>query len=231
MEAWKGGRQVVAHDPHSSQRSLVFDEERAARRSARRRWLRSFACLLVALLVLLLVLGCLGGIIWLVVKPKSPSLVLQGVTLHDIKVQVANGTTNAGNPTVLYLNSTLLLLATNTNRISVGYSTVHLNVTYGDVMLENTTLPAFRLHAHGNTSIGIPLSVDNREFFQPEGRYLLRDADNNNLPLKLTGVTTAEVYTFGKKSLMKLQMDCDIVIQYQDLKVHTNACKTRSSKL
>lgn len=90
MEAWKGGRQVVAHDPHSSQRSLVFDEERAARRSARRRWLRSFACLLVALLVLLLVLGCLGGIIWLVVKPKSPSLVLQGVTLHDIKVGAFN---------------------------------------------------------------------------------------------------------------------------------------------
>ncbi|KAG0603631.1 hypothetical protein M758_10G108600 [Ceratodon purpureus] len=232
----RGGRQVVVYDPHSSQRSLVYshgdiEEIRAAKRSARKRWLRSCCCLLVALMVLLLVLSCLGGIAWLVLKPKSPQLSLQGITLHDLKVHEANGTTSAGNSTVMYLNSTLFIMATNTNRVSVSYSIVHLNITYNNLALDSTLMPPFRLQAHGNISIGTPLSVDNLEFFQADGQNLLRDAKNNHLPIRLVGQTTVNVQVFGIKSNVKLRMDCDIVIQYQDLKVQSNVCQTTSSKI
>lgn len=105
---------------------------------------------------------------------------------------------------MMYLNSTLFIMATNTNRVSVSYSIVHLNITYNDLALDNVSIPPFRLQAHGNVSIATPLSVNYRDFFQTDGQDLLRDAKSNHLPIRLTGQTTAKMSVVGFTSHLKV---------------------------
>lgn len=122
-----------------------------------------------------------------------------------VQVLEGNATTHAGNSTVMYLNSTLFIMATNANRVSVSYSTVYLNITYNGLPLDNTSMPPFDLPAHGNVSIGTPLSVNNLEFFQTDGQHLLKDAKDNHLPIRLTGQTTANIRVFGIQSNVKVE--------------------------
>lgn len=117
---------------------------------------------------------------------------------------VGNKTQSIGNHTVLYLNSTLFIMAINTNRVSVSYSTVHLNITYNNLVLDDVSMPPFRVQAHGNLSVATPFSVSYMGFYQTEGQELLRDAKSNHLPIRLVGQTTAKMFTVGFKSLIQV---------------------------
>ncbi|KAJ7521686.1 hypothetical protein O6H91_19G063800 [Diphasiastrum complanatum] len=155
-----------------------------------------FASLLVGVLVAVAVLLLL---IFLVFKPQQPSFDLRDVTVSSFEVD--QPLTGSSSYTVLLsMDCTLVLAASNPNKVSIKYSPVHLNVLYHGHQIGIASAPAFEQPAHSNTAVQASLTVQKLSILQGDAMELLKDVVNDNVPLIITGTVRARISVLGVDS-------------------------------
>ncbi|KAF8389541.1 hypothetical protein HHK36_024056 [Tetracentron sinense] len=178
-------------------------------------------CWTVILLILqVIIVGIMGGIIFLVFRPKLPKYSVD-------RLSITNFTLN--NDASLYAKFNVTITARNPNKkIGIYYENgSHLNVWYTNIKLCEGSLPKF-YQGHRNTTV---LNVDLTGQSQNATSLLTslqQQQQTGSIPLNLKGTVPVRI-KLGKLKLMKVKflVRCKLVV---DSLAANNVISIKSSK-
>lgn len=101
---------------------------------------------------------------------------------------------------LMSMNMTAYLTAYNPNRLTISYEPTDVNVSYQDMALGNSTIPAFEEAPKANSTMMTTLVVDQVNVLKGTGLMLLKDAAVNAIPMTLAGQVKAQAHFIGVAS-------------------------------
>lgn len=198
--------------PYSRSKHGSFREEfNVEAHSKRKKWKKCCCRTIVCFVFFLLLLCVIGIIIYHVVKPKYPSVEMSNISITALKV----GRKRHGLlfKALLSMNMTANLTAINPNHFRIMYSPTQANVTYKDMFIGNSTVPAIDQPAFSNHTMKVLLVMDRIDVTQGTGLSLLNDTARNAVPFTVMGTIRARVHFLGfTSSVFKVELRCNIVV-------------------
>lgn len=101
---------------------------------------------------------------------------------------------------LMSMNMTAYLTAYNPNRLTISYEPTDVEVSYQDMALGNSTIPAFEEAPKTNSTMKTTLVVDHVNVLKGTGLLLLKDAAVNAIPMTLVGQVKAQAHFIGVAS-------------------------------
>ncbi|KAG0625900.1 hypothetical protein M758_2G086700 [Ceratodon purpureus] len=190
----------------------------------KKRCRRYCCCTMIACLVLLLVLFLVGLTLYLVLKPKYPSVEMSNIAVANVKVSPKRDGLRIN--ALLSMNMTANLTAINPNRFRIIYSPTQADVSYKDLYVGNSTVPAIDQPGRSNHTISVLLVTDEIDVFKGTGLSLLKDSAKDAIPFTIVGVIKARIHFLGiTSSLLKVKVTCDVVVHPRNQSLLEKTCK------
>lgn len=101
---------------------------------------------------------------------------------------------------LLSMNMTANLTAINPNRFRITYSPTEADVSYKDLFVGNSTVPAIDQPGRSNHTMSVVLMTDKIDVLQGTGLSLIKDSAKNSIPFTVVGVIRARVHFLGVTS-------------------------------
>jgi hypothetical protein len=101
---------------------------------------------------------------------------------------------------LLSMNMTANLTAINPNRFRIIYSPTEVDVSYKDLYVGNSTVPAIDQPGRSNHTISVALVTDQIDVFKGTGLSLLTDSEKDAIPFTVVGTIRARIHFLGVTS-------------------------------
>jgi hypothetical protein len=101
---------------------------------------------------------------------------------------------------LMSMNITAFLTVYNPNRLTISYEPTGVEVSFQDMALGNSTIPAFEEAPKTNATMKTTLVVEQVNVLEGTGLLLLKDAALNAIPLTLVGQVRAQAHFIGVAS-------------------------------
>lgn len=101
---------------------------------------------------------------------------------------------------LMSMNMTAFLTVYNPNRLTISYEPTGVEVSFQDMALGNSTIPAFEEAPKTNATMKTTLVVEQVNVLEGTGLLLLKDAALNAIPLTLVGQVRAQAHFIGVAS-------------------------------
>lgn len=98
---------------------------------------------------------------------------------------------------LLSMNMTANLTAINPNRFRIIYNPTQADVSYKDLYLGNSTVPAVDQPGRSNHTISVSLVTDKIDVFKGTGLSLLKDSAKDAIPFTVVGTIRARIHFLG----------------------------------
>ena len=98
---------------------------------------------------------------------------------------------------LLSMNMTASLTATNPNRFRISYSPTEADVTYKDMFIGNSSIPAIDQPGRSNHTMSVSLMTDQINILHGTGLNLLSDSAKDAIPFTVNGTIRARIHFLG----------------------------------